>query len=97
MVRLRTVLSENIKAYRKERGLSQMKLADLVDAAPNYIAMIEAGKRFPSDTMIEKIASALQCEPVELFSVSPLQTSWKVALLDELAAVLEINYKESRV
>ena len=94
MVRLRTVVSENIKAYRKERGLSQMKLADLVDAAPNYIAMIEAGKRFPSDTMLEKIAVALNREPVELFSVSPIQTSWKVAILDELSAVLDVNYKK---
>jgi len=66
-------------------GLSQLKLADLVCTAPNYIAMIEAGKRFPSDTMIERIAIALQRESFELFSIVPVQKQWQKKLLAELA------------
>jgi len=72
MTELKTILAENLKVYRKEMGFSQAKLAELVDTAPNYIAMIEARKRFPSDIMLEKIAVALQREPCELFSMKAL-------------------------
>jgi len=85
MIRLRTILAENIKAYRKEMGLSQLNLANMIDSAPNYIAMIEAEKRFPTDTMLEKLALALNKEPYELFSISPLKKEWQNELLLELA------------
>ena len=87
-MRLREILAENIRAYRKEKGLSQMQLADLVDTAPNYLCMVEAGRRFPSDTMLERIALALGRQPIELFSMLPIQKQWQAALLDELAAFL---------
>jgi len=95
-MRLRTILAENIKAYRKEMGLSQMKLADLVDTAPNYVAMIEAGKRFPSDVMLEKIATALQREPVELFSMVPIQKQWQTDLLDEISALINAKLQKAQ-
>jgi len=85
MVKLRTILARNIRAYRNEMGLSQMKLADLVNTAPNYIAMIEAERRFPTDTMLEKIAFALQKEPCELFAMTPIQKKWQETILAELA------------
>ncbi|MCL2295080.1 MAG: helix-turn-helix domain-containing protein [Spirochaetes bacterium] len=96
MIKLRTILAENIKSYRTEMKLSQMKLADLVDTAPNYIAMIEAGKRFPSDVMLEKIASALHREPFELFSVLPTQKKWQVDLLTELADFIDAKLQEAQ-
>ena len=85
MTRLRTILAGNLKVYRKETGLSQEKLAELVGTAPNYIAMIEGEKRFPTDTMLEKIAAALQREPCELFAMDPIRTQWREDLLADLA------------
>jgi transcriptional regulator with XRE-family HTH domain len=52
-------------------GISQVKLAEKINTAPNYIAMIEMRKQFPSPEMIEKIASALDLDSLELFSVEP--------------------------
>jgi transcriptional regulator with XRE-family HTH domain len=91
MTKLRTILAKNLKAYRNEMGLSQLKLANLVATAPNYIAMIEAEKRFPTDTMLEKIATALRREPCELFSVTPIQKQWRDALLAELAEFITVK------
>jgi len=88
MKKLRTILAENIRAYRKEMGISQLKLANLIDSAPNYIAMIEAEKRFPTDTMLEKIAIALGKEPFELFTMAPIQKEWQKAILTELSDFL---------
>ena len=93
MTELRTILAENLKVYRNEMGFSQAKLAELVDTAPNYIAMIETRKRFPSDTMLEKIAVALQLEPCELFSTVPLQKQWQEALLADFAEFIDLKQK----
>jgi transcriptional regulator with XRE-family HTH domain len=77
-----------MKAYRAELGYSQARLAELVNTAANYIAQIENGKRFPTDTMLEKIASALQKKAYELFSLIPyekkIEKDWQTQLLTDL-------------
>jgi len=69
-------------------GISQFKLAELIDSAPNYIAMIEAEKRFPTDTMLEKIAIALKKEPYELFSIKPVKKEWQKTILTEISDLI---------
>jgi transcriptional regulator with XRE-family HTH domain len=56
-----------LKKYRKEAGLTQEKLAEMCNSDPCYIRQIENGRRFPSITYIEKIASALSIAPYRLF------------------------------
>ncbi|MDR0444534.1 MAG: helix-turn-helix transcriptional regulator [Treponema sp.] len=72
MTNLRQVLALNMKEKRNALGLSQAKLAEKVNTAPTYIAMIELEKKFPSVEMLERIASALVIDTTELFSVKPL-------------------------
>jgi transcriptional regulator with XRE-family HTH domain len=96
MNRLRKILAQNIKAYRNETGMSQLKLADLANTSPNYIAMIEAEKRFPTDTMLEKIAIALHKEPCELFSLAPLQKNWQEAVLLEMSNFITLKLSETK-
>ncbi|MCL1834470.1 MAG: helix-turn-helix domain-containing protein, partial [Leptospirales bacterium] len=81
MTKLRKIIAENIKAYRKEMGISQLMLADMIDSTSNYIAMIEAERRFPTDTMLEKISIALNREPYELFVFTPIQKEWQKNIL----------------
>jgi len=77
MTDLRKVLAFNIKQYRKKLGLSQAKLAELVDVSDNYIALIETGRRFPSITMLELIATTLKIDILELFSIKTIELSDK--------------------
>jgi transcriptional regulator with XRE-family HTH domain len=77
-----------MKAYRNELDLSQAKLADKVDTATNYIAMIECEKRFPTDTMLERIAAALEKEPADLFAITPIQQEWQDEILSELEKII---------
>ena len=72
MTNLRQVLALNMKEKRYALGLSQAKLAEKVNTATTYIAMIELEKKFPSVEMLERIASALLMDTIELFSVKPL-------------------------
>lgn len=72
MTNLRQVLALNMKEKRKILGFSQAKLAEKVNTAPTYIAMIELEKKFPSVEMLERIAHALCMDTTELFSVKSL-------------------------
>jgi transcriptional regulator with XRE-family HTH domain len=52
-----------------------MRLAELCDSSTGYIGEIESGKRFPSVTMIERIAKALKIESYFLFKNEPIDPS----------------------
>ena len=95
MTKLRTILAENLRTYRNEMGFSQAKLAELADTAPNYIAMIEAGKRFPTDTMLEKIAAALQRDSSDLFSTTPTQKYLQEEFLADFVEFINLKLKNS--
>jgi transcriptional regulator with XRE-family HTH domain len=84
MTRLKSVLAFNIKSRRKALGLTQEKLAEKVDTAPTYIAMIESGRRTPSFKMIERIAEVLRVDAPELFSVKNYPSESTLQLREEL-------------
>jgi transcriptional regulator with XRE-family HTH domain len=52
-------LPEALKAWRKERDLSQKALAGAAGVSPTLIAMIETGERQPSRLNADDIAKAL--------------------------------------
>jgi len=98
MTDLRRILASNMKLYRKTMGISQAKLAELADITDNYIALIETCKRFPSINMLERIAKALQKDPLELFSTKQIDVSkkrnLKTAILTDIEAILTIRLNE---
>ena len=103
MVHLRSILASNIKARRKSLGLTQEKLAEMVNTAPTYIAMIEAGRRTPSFNMIERLAEAFRIDAPELFSMKNYPSESTSQIHENLmiqfdkflrAAVIEIEKKE---
>lgn len=54
------LLGKRIKMIRKQRGLSQAKLSEMIDKTPTYMSYIESGIKSPSlDTLI-LIANALE-------------------------------------
>ena len=55
---LQDVFISNLKTIRKERQITQEKLAELCNTDTAYIGQIETKKRFPSISLIEKIATA---------------------------------------
>ncbi len=60
-------LGIRIKSLRKQRNLSQEKLAELVDISQNALSYIETGDNFCTAETLEKIITALGIEPSELF------------------------------
>jgi transcriptional regulator with XRE-family HTH domain len=86
---LKALLAANMKVYRGTRGLSQAKLAELIATAPNYIALIETGKRFPSPQMLERIASALEVDTTQLFSKKPAEAEFIKTFREQLVSDIE--------
>jgi transcriptional regulator with XRE-family HTH domain len=71
MISIRETLARNLREYRRERGISQEKLAELADLSTQYVAMIELSRKFPGPESLEQLAAALGIEAHELFTVSP--------------------------
>jgi transcriptional regulator with XRE-family HTH domain len=84
MTDLRKLLASNMKIYRNRLGLSQSKLADKVNTASNYIALIETGKKFPSTRMLERIAEALNVDTTALFSLELVHAETKQRVKEKI-------------
>ncbi len=59
-------LGQKIKRLRKERILTQVELAVIVDISPVYLGFIENGRRLPSIKTLGRIAKALKTSTSEL-------------------------------
>jgi transcriptional regulator with XRE-family HTH domain len=62
---LKAIFGENLKKRRTFKGLSQAKLAEILDISPNFISDIEAGKRWISSDTLVNLAAALGVEAYE--------------------------------
>jgi transcriptional regulator with XRE-family HTH domain len=56
----------NVREWRKRRGLSQEELALETGMKRSYVSDVERGTRNPSVKALERLARALQIDPVEL-------------------------------
>jgi transcriptional regulator with XRE-family HTH domain len=70
MTDIKEILAANLKEYRRERGLTQEKLAEQADMSLHYLAMLELARKFPSGEMLERLAAALNIETHQLVKVS---------------------------
>lgn len=62
-------IGQNIQMLRKEAGLTQKELAEKIAVAPITIQQYERDVREPSFETIEKIATALGVEWIDVFAV----------------------------
>ncbi len=72
--RLIPAFGKRLRQLRKERKLSQERLALIADCNPAYIGMVERGEKAISLRVIEKICRAMEIPPAELFQLSPIQS-----------------------
>jgi transcriptional regulator with XRE-family HTH domain len=81
MVDLERLVIDNIKRIRKEKGFSQEKLAEACDTSASYIGLMEIYRNVPKLSTIERIAHALDVEPLEFFQrQNPLPEEQEAAI-----------------
>ena len=54
-------LGENVQAERKRAGITQEKLAEIIDLHPRIVQKIEAGEVNPKSTTLIRIQAAIGC------------------------------------
>lgn len=64
---IRKKVGDNVYEKRKQKRMTQERLALVADLNRTYIISIESGKRNPSVKVLEKISVALQIDIKELF------------------------------
>jgi transcriptional regulator with XRE-family HTH domain len=65
-------VGENIRTWRKIKGIEQKDLAQMIDKSVTTISNIETGVSDPNTKLLQDIASALQIEPSQLL-INPSQ------------------------
>jgi len=92
---LERLVVDNIKRIRKEKGISQEKLADACNTATSYIGLMEIYRNIPKLSTIERIAEALGVAPLELFYQKEQNSAEKqVELLNKKIKILSVIDKE---
>ncbi len=71
IMQTKELLGLKIKELRKQKKLTQEKLAEMLNLDAGYISKLEVGRNFPTIGTLEKIAKALDVELYELFQFSP--------------------------
>jgi transcriptional regulator with XRE-family HTH domain len=65
---LQRTFGQNLRAYRKAQGLTQEELADELGHDKSYIGGMERGERNPSLKVVERLAAAIEVEPLKLLT-----------------------------
>lgn len=86
-MKLKKSVGRRIKEIRKKKGLSQEKLAELVDIEQNTLSCIETGNNFCTAETLEKIINALEIDPAELFDFGHQKDN--ETLLQEINSMLK--------
>lgn len=98
MSNIKFLLGQRIRELRRAKGLTQERLAELVGIGTANISYIETGKFAPSIENFEKIAQALDVQPVELYMFEPLREPDELkaelfTALDKNEELLRLVYK----
>jgi len=59
-------VGQNLRAYRRQHGLSQEALANLLGVHRTYMGGVERGERNLTLRSVERIAERLELDPIEL-------------------------------
>lgn len=80
---IKKILGVSVKELRKEKGLTQEKMAESIGLEPNGLAQIESGRKFVSADVLARLSEGFNVAPYVLFTPKPQ------IMLDE-----HINYKK---
>lgn len=96
MANIKKLLGARIKELRKKRGLTQEKMAELIEISPPSVSKIESGIYHPTEENIKKIAEVLNVEIFELYKFNQLIS--KEDIKDKLHLIIDsLNEKDLKL
>ena len=82
-------LGLRIKELREKRGLTQLKLAEILNMEASNLSKIERGVQIPKEESLENISKALEVEVKELFNYGHFAD--KYSLITKINKILELS------
>lgn len=73
-----------LRAWRKHRGYTQDRLADMTSLSKPYISQLERGERQYTQELLELFAEALRCSPADLIVRDPSEPEGIWSVWDDL-------------
>lgn len=83
-----------LKEWRKKRGYSQERLAEIIGSSKGYISELESGKRRYNQELLESLADALSCEPGDLIVRDPSDPAGLWSIYDALSPSQRVQLVE---
>jgi len=72
---IKQVVGKRVQKYRKQKGLTQERLAELIGIDTISLSKIETGRNYPTSENITKLARVLGVNVYELFVDDALKTN----------------------
>ncbi|MDR3021041.1 MAG: helix-turn-helix domain-containing protein [Treponema sp.] len=94
MTHFQELFIRNLRFWRKKRGISQLKLSEMVNITPNYLNAVENGKNFPSPEVIQHISDSLNIMPYQLFLEFPAESTPVNTMIMDLIEIKQRFVKE---
>lgn len=86
-------LGLRIKELREKQGLTQLKLAEILDMEASNLSKIERGIQIPKEESLENISNALKVDIKELFNYTHIIN--RQELISKITALLENTNEET--
>lgn len=86
---IRETFVNNLKFYRKQKGISQEKLSYAVGKSIAYINQIENKDTWPQPEMVDKIAEALGISSSALFEENSSPENLKIGFAEKYGKAIE--------
>lgn len=101
---LQDIFARNLKERRRQLGLTQAKLAELIGVSTSFVTEIETSRKAPSFSTIEKIGRALEVPCWTFFCENGDKFTSDVTVIDqfgyrlkqEIAKVIDLAIEETR-
>lgn len=74
-----------LKEWRKHRGYTQERLAEMTGLSTPYVSQLEKGRRQYTQELLELFAEALQCAPADLIMRDPTDPDGLWSIYDALS------------
>lgn len=86
---LKKSFGQRLKTLRRQKGYSQEKFSEMINVAQNTLSNIENGIHFCSADTIERISTALNTSPQDLFNFGAKEPHAKQ--IDDISEILIKN------
>lgn len=92
---IKQVVGKRIQQYRKQKGLTQEALAELIGIDTISLSKIETGRNYPTSENITKVARVLGVEVYELFVTDAIKTNEELLkeILSDIDRISNNNQK----